>query len=117
MEEMQHTDRPVLRFFYNFRAYLRSSLPMALRGRGSVLNSTAVIRWYSGRVRFSPVIKARTSACYSSAQQIRAPILLPISLTTHSCTSGQALSFLSSSSGLTFSPVPRMIRFFFRPTM
>ena len=44
MEEMQHTDRPVLRFFYNFRAYLRSSLPMALRGRGSALNSTAVIR-------------------------------------------------------------------------
>ena len=65
MEEMQHTDRPVLRFFYNFRAYLRSSLPMALRGRGSVLNSTAVIRWYSGRIRFNPVIKARTSACFS----------------------------------------------------
>ena len=71
---MQHTDRPVLRFFYNFRAYLRSSLPMALRGRGSALNSTAVIRWYSGRVRFSPVRKARTSACFSSAQQISAPI-------------------------------------------
>ena len=31
----------------------RSSLPAPLRGSGSVLNSTALIRLYSGRVRFA----------------------------------------------------------------
>ena len=68
MEEMQHAGRPVLRFFYNFRAYLRSSLPRALRGSGSAVNSTALIRLYSGRVRLHSVIKSFTSACRSSAQ-------------------------------------------------
>ena len=59
---MQHTDRPVLRFFYNFRAYLRSSLPMALRGRGWAENSTALMRLYRGRVRFTLVTKSRTAS-------------------------------------------------------
>ena len=39
------------------------------------------------------------------------------SFTMHSCTAGQAASLCSSSSGLTFSPLARIMRFFLRPVM
>ena len=40
-----------------------------------------------------------------------------LTLTNVNFNTGDNMSIFSSSSGLTFSPVPRMIRFFFRPTM
>ena len=90
---------------------------MALRGSGSAVHSTALMRLYSGRVRFSSVTKARTVCSLSGSQQMTAPIFLPISLTTHSLMSAHLPSSFSNSSGLTFSPLSRMMRFFLRPVM
>ena len=44
-----------------------------------------------------------------------APIFLPISFTTHSFTASHLPTMPSSSSGLMFSPLSRMMRFFLRP--
>ena len=41
---------------------------MALRGSGSAVHSTALMRLYSGRVRFSSVTKARTVCSLSGSQ-------------------------------------------------
>ena len=40
----------------------RTSLPVALRAKGSLRNSTRVIRLYRGRVRFTSVMWARTAS-------------------------------------------------------
>ena len=83
-------------------------MPATLRGSGPALNSTALIRLYRGRVRFSSVTYACTAACFSSVlppspHQTSAPILSFSSRTRLSVTSGHWFSLASSSSGLTFS--------------
>ena len=72
---------------------------------------------YSGTVRFIWAIKSRTVCWCSFSQYTTTPIFLPSSFTIHSCTAGHFSNMPSSSSGLTFSPLSRMIRFFLRPVM